>query len=155
MKVRNFSVGEVLPAWKIRDELLIGVGQGASFGVDFLEDSHHLGGEKPDVIVVTEPESDGIKFLLEVSDFDDRLGFADIHHLSEEDEPGIERLARLLFDEREVNLVSEERIVGGNSDVILEDVQDQLIDDAQLNLVATDESNVPSCVAIEADYLSQ
>ena len=140
---------------EVGDESLIGVGRGASFGVDFFEDSHHLGGEKPDVIVVTGPESDGIKFLLEVSDFDDRLRFADIHHLSEEDEPGIERLARLLFDEREVNLVSEEGLVGGNSDVVLEDVQDQLIDDAQLDLVATDESDVPSFIAIKAVYLSR
>ena len=27
---------------EIREELLVGVGQGTSFGVDFLEDSHHL-----------------------------------------------------------------------------------------------------------------
>ena len=37
--------------------------------------------------------------------------------------------------------------------MILEDVQDQLIDDEQLDLVAMDKSDVTSCVAIEAAYL--
>ncbi len=102
---------------------------------------------------MTGPEGDGIKFLLEVTDFDDRLGFANIHHFAKEDGPGIEWLARFLVNEREVNLVRKEGLVRGDSDMILEDVQDQLINDAQLNLVATDKSDVPSCIAIEADYL--
>ena len=121
--------------------------------MDFLEDGHHLGGEKPDIIVVTGPEGDCVEFLLEVTDFEDCLGFANIHHFAKEDEPGIEWLARFLVDEREVDLVSKEGLVRGDSDMILEDVQDQLINDAQLDLVATDKSNVSSCIAIEADFL--
>ena len=49
--------------------------------------------------------------------------------------------------------MGQERLVERNGDMILEDVEDQLIDDAQLDLVATDESDVPSCILIEADYL--
>ena len=123
--------------------------------MDFLEDSHHLGCEETDVVVVTRPEGDRVKLLFEVTDFDGGFGVADIHHFLEEDKPRIERLARILSDEREVNLVSQEGLVGQNGDVVLEEVHDQLIDDAQLELVATDESNVPICIAIKADYLLQ
>ena len=121
--------------------------------MDFLEDGHHLGGEKMDVVVLTGPEGDRVKFLLEVTDFDNCLRFANIHHILEQDEPRIERMACFLINEREVNLMSEEGLVGRNGDVILEDIQDQLIDDSQLDLVATEKSDVPSWIAIKADYL--
>ena len=104
---------------------------------------------------MTRPEGDRVKFLLEVAGFDGCLGLADVHHFAEKDEPGIERLAFLLFDEREVNLVSQERLVGRHGGMVLEYVEYQLIDDAQLDLEATDKSDVPSCIAIEADYLLQ
>jgi hypothetical protein len=39
----------------IRDEALARVGQGASFSVDFLENSHHLGVEETNVVIVTRP----------------------------------------------------------------------------------------------------
>jgi hypothetical protein len=71
---------------------------------------------------VTGPESNGVELLLKMTDFDNRLGLADVHHFAEEEEPGIERLARCLVDEREVNLVSEEGLLGGNGDVVLEDI---------------------------------
>ena len=70
---------------EIREETLVSVGRGTSFCVDFLEDSHHLGGKEADVVVMTGPESDCVKFLLEVADFDNCLRLADIHHLSKED----------------------------------------------------------------------
>jgi len=53
--------------------------------VDFLENGHHLGGKETDVVIMTGPESDGIKLPLEVADFDDCLRLADIHHFSKED----------------------------------------------------------------------
>ena len=76
--------------------------------MNFLEVGHHLGGEKPDIIVVTRPEVDCIEFLLEVTDFENCLGFANIHHFAKEDDPGIEWLAHFPVDEREIYLVSEE-----------------------------------------------
>ena len=42
--------------------------------------------------------------------------------------------------------MSEEGLVRRNCDVVLEDVENQLIDDAELELVATDMSDVPSCI---------
>jgi hypothetical protein len=53
--------------------------------MDFLEDSHHLGGKETDVVVMSGPEGNSVKFLLEVTDFNDCLRLADIHHLSKED----------------------------------------------------------------------
>ncbi len=108
-----------------------------------------------DIVLVTKPESNGVKLLLKVTDFDDRLRLADIHHFPKEDQTGVKWLPSLLLDEREIHLVSKEGLVRQDSDMVLEDIQNQLIDDAQLDFETTDESDVASCIAIEADHLSR
>jgi hypothetical protein len=39
--------------------------------------------------------------------------------------------------------------------MVLEDVENQLVDDAQLDFETTDKSDIASCIAIKADYLSR
>ena len=51
--------------------------------------------------------------------------------------------------------MSEEGLVRRNCDVVLEDVENQLIDDAKLDFEASDKSDVARCITIEADYLSR
>ena len=62
-------------------------------------------------IVVARPEGEFVEFQLEKADFKNCLGRTDVHHFAEEDEPGIYPIAFLLFDEGEVNLVGQERLV--------------------------------------------
>ena len=51
-------------------------------------------------------------------------------------------------------LVGEEIFVGGGSEMILEDMQDQLVDDAKLNLVSADKPLVVVFVAIKSNHLA-
>ena len=51
-------------------------------------------------------------------------------------------------------LVGEERFVGGGGEMILQDMQDQLVDDAKLNLVLADEPLVVVIVVIKSNHLS-
>ena len=104
---------------------------------------------------MTGPESNGVKLLLKMTDFDNLLGLADVHHFLKEDQTGVKWLPSLFLNEREIHLVSKEGLVRRDSDMVLEDIQNQLIDDAQLDFETTDESDVASCIAIEADHLLQ
>jgi hypothetical protein len=63
-------------------------------------------------------------------------------------------VARLLIEEREFILVGETRLVDGGSEMILEDVEDQLINDTQLNLVTADKPLVVVLVAVEGNHLA-
>jgi hypothetical protein len=52
------------------------------------------------------------------------------------------------------NIVGTERFVGGDGEMILQDMQDQLVDDAKLNLVSADEHFVVVFVAIKSNHLA-
>ena len=51
-------------------------------------------------------------------------------------------------------LVGEERFVGGGGEMILKDMQDQLVNDAKLNLVLADKPLVVVLVAIKSNHLA-
>ena len=57
-------------------------------------------------------------------------------------------------NEGEVALVSKEGLVGRGREMILEDMQDQLVDDAKLDFVAANEALVGIVVAVESNYLA-
>ena len=63
-------------------------------------------------------------------------------------------IAQDLINEREVVLVGKERFVGGGGEMILQDMQDQLVDDAGLNLVSADKPFVVFFVAIKSNHLA-
>ena len=62
-------------------------------------------------------------------------------------------IARDLIDEREVVLVGKERFVGEGGEMILQDMQDKLVDDAKLNLALADKPLVVVFVAIKSNHL--
>ena len=51
-------------------------------------------------------------------------------------------------------LVGKEGLVGGGREMILEDMQDQLVDNAKLDFVAANEALVDIVVAVESNYLA-
>ena len=51
-------------------------------------------------------------------------------------------------------LVGKKRFVGGGGEMILQDMQDQLVDDAKLNLVSADKPLVVFFVAIKSNHLA-
>ena len=58
---------------------------------------------------------------------------------------------RNLVNEREVVLVGKEGLVGGGREMILEDMQDQLVDNAKLDFVAANEALVGIVLAIKSN----
>jgi hypothetical protein len=60
----------------------------------------------------------------------DSLGLAYIEHPAHQDETTVDLVPQNLVYEREVVFVGEKQLIGGSREMILEDVQDQLVDNA-------------------------
>jgi hypothetical protein len=92
--------------------------------------------------------------FLKVKNLHDCLGLADVKHLLHQNQSTVNQIARDLINKKEAVLVGEERFVGGGGEMILQDMQDQLVDDAKLNLVLADEPLVVVIVVIKSNHLS-
>jgi hypothetical protein len=71
---------------KVTDEALVCVQVLAHFGIDFLKNRHHACGEKMDVILMRRPERDSVELFLEMADFNNPLGLANVTYLAHQDE---------------------------------------------------------------------
>jgi hypothetical protein len=100
------------------------------------------------------PDDNHIKFLLKVTNLYNSLGLAYIKHPAHQDETTVNLVPLNLINEREVILVGKKRLIGWGREMILEDVQDQLVDNAKLDLVAANKALVGIIVAIESNYLA-
>ena len=100
------------------------------------------------------PDDNCIEFLLEVTNLYNSLGLAYIEHPAHQDETTVNLVLRNLVNEREVVFVGEKPLISGGREMILEDVQDQLVGNAKLDLVAANEALVGIIVAIESNYLA-
>jgi hypothetical protein len=86
-----------------------------------------------------------------MTDLDDGFGLGDFKHLAKQDQTAVYDVTGLLVLEREIVLVSKERLVGSSGDMVLENVEDQLIDDPELNLVSAHKPKVVRVSAVEAN----
>jgi len=86
-----------------------------------------------------------------MTDLDDGFGLGDFKHLVKQDQTAVYDVTGLLVLEREIVLVSKERLVGSGGDMVLENVEDQLIDDPELNLVSAHKPDVVRGSAVEAN----
>ncbi len=71
---------------KVSDEALVCVQVLACFGIDFLKNRHHVHGKNTDFILMHRSESDSVELFLEMADFDNHLGLANLKHLEHQDE---------------------------------------------------------------------
>jgi hypothetical protein len=71
---------------KVSNEALICVGVLVGLGVDLLKNRHHAHGEEAHVVLVHGPENNCAELFLEMMNLDDCLGFANVEHLSHQDE---------------------------------------------------------------------
>jgi hypothetical protein len=76
---------------------------------------------------------------------------ADVKHLAHEDQTAMNFIPGFLIGEGEIVFVSKERFVHCSGQVILEYLENQLVNDAQLNFVPADEAIVVFSVAVEGN----
>ena len=95
--------------------------------MDLLEDVGHSSGEGANVVLASRPEVDFVELLFEVVDLDGRHGLGHLEHLPEKNKSTVYHVASHLIFEREVLLVSNEGLVGGQGEVILHDVEDMIL----------------------------
>ncbi len=100
------------------------------------------------------PQNNQVEFFLEVTNLHNCFRLTGIQHLLHQNQSTVNLIARDLIDEIEVMLVGEERFLGGGGEMILQDMQDQLVDDAKLNLVLVDKPLVVVFIAIKSNHLA-
>ena len=122
--------------------------------MNLLKKGHHASCQKTDVVFVGGPQNNRVEFFLEVKNLHNCFGLADVKHLLHQHQSTVNLIAQDLINEREVVLVGKERFVRGDGEMILQDMQDQLVDDAKLNLVLADEPFFVVFVAIKSNHLA-
>jgi hypothetical protein len=136
----------------ICNETMICLRDGAGLGMHFLEDLEHLGGKVADIVLHIQPELNGVKLDLKMTDFNNGLGYEYLDDLAEKDQPAKNNRYRFLVSESNVVLVGWKNLEGILSDVVADGEEDKLVKDSKLNLVKTHKAEVVGGIWVDGDH---